>query len=277
MKLIQNATIVLFLLITPTMLLSQDLIVKRNNDTITCKVKEVGIDEIKYSLPTFPDDVAFSIDKENVLKIVFRNGNEMKFSKEMTNPENYADNKKNAWKLDFISPLTGNLTFGYEHSIKPGRSFEVALGIIGAGVNVNEDDNGGLFIKAGYKFIRSPDFYLRGMRYAHVLKGGYVRPEFQLGYYNTDETEYNYDYSAGYSSRIERNINVITGAFLLNIGKQWVYDNSFLMDMYFGVGYGFNTNKYDYGDGSYHYGFVLANEDVPVSFTAGLKIGILSK
>ncbi len=258
----------------PVLLCSQDMIIKRSNDTIFCKVKEVGMDEIKYALPDYPDDVAFSIDKEKVQKVIFSNGKEMTIEKELTNPENYADNKKNAWKLDFISPLTGNLTLGFEHSIKPGRSFEVALGIIKAGVNVNDDDQGGAFVKLGYKFIRSPDFYLRGMRYAHVLKGGYVRPEFQFGFYTTDEYEYNYDYVNAYDRYSTHRVGVFTGAFLLNIGKQWVYDNSFLVDMFVGVGYGFDTNPYNYGD--YHYSFLLVDEDVPLSLTAGLKIGILS-
>lgn len=260
----------------PAFSFSQDLIVKRNNDTIQCKIKEVGMDEIKYALPDYPEDVAFSIDKEVVKKAVFSNGKELEFSKEMTNPENYADNFKNAWKIDFISPLTGNLTFAWEHSIKPGHSYELSLGIIGAGVNINEDDHGGVFVKAGYKFIRSPDFYMRGMRYAHVLKGSYIKPEIQLGFYTTDESEYYYDYnyySGSYTKH--EDVGVLTGALLLNIGKQWVYDNSFLMDMYVGIGYGFDTNPYNYGD--YHYSFSLPDEDVPFAITAGLKLGFLSK
>jgi hypothetical protein len=272
MKLKAFATLLALSLIYPAFLMSQDLIIKRSNDTIQCKVKEVGMDEIKYALPDYPDDVVFSLDKDRVQKVIFSNGKELTFKQDMIDPDNYADNKKNAWKIDFISPLTGNTTLGFEHSLKPGRSVELSLGIIGAGVNVNDDDAAGVFVKFGYKFIKSPDYYLRGMRYAHILKGGYVRPEFQFGLYSTDE--YIYDYGYGYSESIKR-VDVFTGAFLLNIGKQWVYDNSFLVDFYVGVGYGFDTNKYNYGD--YHYGFLLVDEDVPISFSAGLKIGFLSK
>lgn len=264
----------IFFLILAQPVLSQDQIHKRNDEIIQCKVKEIGMDEIKYALPDYPADLLFSIDKNNVSKVVFENGQEMTFQVELSNPENYTDNKKNVIKVDFLSPLTGNTTFYYERSIKPGRSLEAGLGIIGLGIDVGERNAAGFFTKFGMKFIKSPDFYLRGMRYAHILKGGYVKPELTLGYYAMDREIYYYDgfYNGNYS---EERQNVITGAILLNVGKQWVFDNAFLVDFYFGIGYGFDsTNDYDEG---YHFGFLMPGEDVPISFSAGLKLGWLFK
>lgn len=253
---------------------AQDQIIKKNADTLNCKVKEIAMDEIKYSLPDFPSDVSFSIDKDAVSKVIFNNGKELEIKKEMTNPANYMDNKKNAIKVDFLSPLTGNTTFSYERSLKPARSIEGTLGIIGLGADYNDLDPRGAFVKFGMKFIKSPDFYLRGMRYAHVLKGAYIRPEIQFGYYSRLNDVYNYDYYYNYYEYAEREEN-FTMAIMLNIGKQWVFDNSFLVDWYVGVGYGFDSNSDDYNE--YHYSFVNASEDVPLSFTAGLKIGFLFK
>lgn len=261
---------------------SQDQIHKKNKEIIDCKVREIGMDEIKYSLPDYPQDLLFAIDKDNVEKILFENGKEMFFQKEISNPENYLDNKRNAIKVDFLSPLTGNTTFYYERSLKPGRSLEAGLGIIGLGIDPNDRNPGGFFTKFGAKFIKSPDFYLRGMRYAHVLKGAYVKPEFTFGYYARDYEYWWYEDSAwggGEYYRVERD-KVFTAAILLNVGKQWVFDNSFLVDFFFGIGYGFDskTDKdyyYDY-DG-YHYGFLMADESVPISFSAGLKMGWLFK
>ncbi len=165
---------------------AQDIIMKKNKELIKCKVKEIGLDEIKYSLPDYPADVLFSIDKDDLDKIVFENGKEMEFQQKMSNPATYAENKKNLLKIDFLSPLTGNTTFGYERSLRPGRSYEVNLGIIGLGVDVSDRNAGGAFLKFGYKLIKDPDFYLRGMRYAHILKGGYIKPEIALGLYGHD-------------------------------------------------------------------------------------------
>ncbi len=255
--------------------ISQDQIIKNNKDTIPCKVREIGMDEIKYSLPEYPTDLLFSIDKENVDRIVFGNGQEMTFQHELTNPDNYLDNKRNAIKVDFLSPLTGNTTLYYERSIRPGRSIEASLGLIGLGKNVGEYNASGVFLKFGPKFIKSPDFYLRGMRYAHVLKGTYVKPELTLGYYARTFENWFYDgYMENY--RKERK-SVFSGAILLNVGKQWVFDNSFLVDFFFGVGYGFDSIGDEYFDDNYHFSFIKVDDEIPLSFSAGLKMGGLFK
>ncbi len=253
---------------------AQDIMIKKTQDTVFCKIREIGTDDIKYSLPNYPDDVDFSIDKNKVIKVVFSSGQEIRFQEEMTNPENYADNKKNALKIDFLSPMTGNLTLGYERSLKPGQSIEAAVGFIGAGKTSNDINPAGVFLKVGMKFIKSPDFYLRGMRYAHVLKGGYVKPEFAMSFYSRDYISYEHNYVTYNSTRTRNRESVVSGAVLLNLGKQWIYNNSFLVDFYGGVGYGFQTGEYD---GGYQYGYEIITEELPLTFSAGLKIGFLFK
>ena len=73
-------------------IVAQDIIIKKDNSEIKCKIKEIGLDEIKYTLPEYSEDVTFAIDKDNVLKIIFENGKELTFQKEMYNPANYKDN-----------------------------------------------------------------------------------------------------------------------------------------------------------------------------------------
>lgn len=250
--------------------LAQDLILKKNNETIHCKIREIGLDEIKYNMPDYSTDIMFAIDKDKIAKIVFENGKEMIFEKEMTNPLNYEDNKKNIIKIDFLSPLTGNTTFAYEHSLRPGRSYEVTLGIIGLGLDNNDRNPGGAFAKFGYKFIKDPDFYLRGMRYSHILKGSYVKPEITFGFFNHDVwTWRDYDYSSEESRE-----SVISGTVQIVVGKQWVMDNAFSIDFFGGIGYGFSTSE-DYT--AYHYGYTVAGESFPLAFSAGFKIGYLFK
>lgn len=262
-------------------LFAQDMILKKNNELIKCKIKEIGLDEIKYSLPEYSQDVIFSIDKDDIDKIIFENGKEMEFQKNMTNPENYKENKKNILKIDFLSPLTGNTTFAYERSLRPGRSMEASLGIIGLGNDIDDENAGGAFLKVGYKFIKDPDFYLRGMRYAHILKGGYIKPEIAFGFFSRDVWRYNYDpYSSYYDYQTSRS-EVFSGTLQLIFGKQWVFDNAFAVDLYAGVGYGFSSentgNDYYYNNSGYHYGYMIADNSFPISFSSGLKIGYLFK
>ena len=143
------------------------------------------------------------------------------------------------------------------------------------GIDPNDNDPRGAFLKFGMKFIKSPDFYLRGMRYAHILKGAYVKPEISFGYYSKDFEYYDYSNPYHYNYVTERE-SIATGAFHLDIGKQWVYDDAFLVDFFFGIGYGFTTQQDNY-DPTYQYGYMIASEVVPISFSAGLKLGFLLK
>jgi len=267
MKIRTLPLIIIGLILFSGNIFGQDKIHKRNQEIIDCKIKEIGTESIKYSLADYPEDVLFAIDKDKVLKVIFEDGREMDFMVELSNPENYVDNKKNAIKLDFISPLTGNTTFAFEHSLKPGRSIEAGLGIIGLGYMPRDRDSKGVFLRFGYKFIKSPDFYFSKMRYSHILKGGYVKPEVSFGYYS--ETVSHYYGTAEVSSSKEQ---TFTGSIHLILGKQWVFDNSFLVDFFGGIGYGFNG-----GDKEYQYGYINASTDFPLSFSGGLKVGFLFK
>jgi hypothetical protein len=271
MKKILPVLIALMAIFVTQSVVAQDVILKKDNNLINCKIKEVGLDEIKYSLPDYPADLIFSIDKDNITKIIFEGGKEMTFQKEMTNPENYKDNKKNALKINFLSPLMGSTSFSYERSLKPGRSMEGTIGIIGLGLDPNGENPGGAFVKFGYKFIKDPDFYLRGMRYAHILKGGYLKPEISFAFFGHDTYDYYIDYYP--YTNYDRRENVVSGTLQLVMGKQWVFDNAFLIDMYSGVGYGFTTENY----GGLSYGYVIGDNSFPISFSAGLKIGFLFK
>ena len=255
----------ILLLAVSQFVIAQDQIHKKNNEIINCKITELGSESVKYKLPDYPDDVSFTIDNDRLTKIVFENGKEHFFQKEMFNPEYYVDDKKNVIKLDFISPLTGNTTFAYERSLKPGQSFEVSLGIIGMGFDPGGENARGAFTKFGYKFIKTPDFYFNKMRYAHILKGSYIKPEISFGYYSHEYE--NHEISG--SPYIEKE-TVVSGALHLVLGKQWVYSNVFLVDFSVGVGYGFDNT-----DGDYHYGYINSDSSFPISGSANLKVGYL--
>ncbi|MCD4732426.1 MAG: hypothetical protein K8R74_17625, partial [Bacteroidales bacterium] len=175
--------ILLTVFVSAHLINAQDQIYKKTKEVIHCKVKEISLDDIKYKLFDANNEIIYSIDKAQISKVVLENGDEIQFKDNFKNPENYADNKKNALKIDFLSPLTGNTSLSYEHSIQPGRSYEITLGLIGLGIDPNNHNQAGFFVKGGLKFLKSPDFYLRGMRYAHILKGSYVKPEIAFGYY----------------------------------------------------------------------------------------------
>jgi hypothetical protein len=215
---------------------AQDRIIKISKDTINCQVKEIGDDEIKYTQKDYRGDLIFGIDKNKVSKIILGDGKELSFKDSMYDPARYKDQHKNALKVGFLSPLFGATSFSFEHSLKPGSSVEATLGIIGLGSDITDNSPRGAYLKFGYKFIKSPDFYLKGMQYSHILKGAYIRPEVSLLTYNVKSTLLYYSSSSYYASNSSTE-NYTMFALMLNFGKQWVFQDRFLIDWFAGVGY----------------------------------------
>lgn len=260
-----------FLFLLSTLIFAQgkygDRLVQRNGKVIVCQVREIGDDEIKYVMEGYRDDLVFGIDKNKVTTIIFADGRQIELSDSMYGAENYAGQNKNALKFYFFSPLFGASTFGYERSLSPGRSIELALGIIGLGTeNTTFKESDGFHFNIGYKFIKDPDFYVKGMRYAHILKGSYFKPELAFSSYNYIDKGFLY-----YNEQTALKGDVLMGAFILNVGKQWVYSDRFLIDWFVGAGYGFGDNS----GNTYHYGFSGGNKDFPMVFKGGFKVGLL--
>jgi len=248
--------------------MAQDKLIKVNKDTIKCLIKEIGDLEIKYSNPDVSDDILFGIDKDEVSSIILANGKVLTFNQSINDPEKYATNHKNAIKVNFLSPLFNSFNINYERSLRPGRSIEATVGIIGVGNDIYDTDEQGMFLKLGYKFIKSPDYYLRGQRYAHVLKGGYIRPELAVSYYKYD-FEHSYYYYDGATNDVSRETNLMF-AVLLNFGKQWVIDNGFIVDTFVGVGYGFGSDEESYG---MHKAFIGGIDEFPLALSMGVRVG----
>ena len=261
-----KSTLLTFLLSLVTLsLFSQDKIFRKDSSLIECKITEVGLDEIKYH-PVNKTSPVFTIDKNLVHKIILEGGTEIIVNDPMKDPAHYANQKKLAIKTSLFAPLTGNTNIIIEKSLRPGRSIEGTFGVIGLSTSELDESPGGAFVKFGYKAIKSPDYYMRGMRYAHILKGTYIRPELTLSYFERDNSEF------GSSGRED----IFGGALMINIGKQLVFDDIFLIDYFVGGGYGFDTH--DQNDESVnHYGYILGNNDFPFAFTAGFRVGMLIK
>lgn len=245
----------------------QDKIYKKTKEIIDCTIKEVGSEDIKYHTPEVPSDVLLSISIDKIYKIEFSNGKQMFFQDNFSDPENYADQNKNLIKVNFLEPLQGSTSFTYERSLRPGSSIESTLGIIGLGWDPTESQGAGAYLSFGIKFLSKPDHYFRKMRYAHVLKGFFIKPELILGSYKVIPFEDYYFYRQPNSSTDK--VSVTVGAFLINIGKQWVFDDAFALELYGGVGYGLKSRD-DVPQFS-----VLVGSDPPLAGRVGLRVGFL--
>lgn len=255
----------LLLLVLGLNLLGQDKIIKKNGDVLSCVVTELGADQIKYHYTDKPS-ITFGIDKALVERIEFATGEVIKIEDNTFNSmEYYANQNQRALKLGFLSPMYGNTEFTFEQVIKPGRSWEAALGIIGIGFDPYERDPSGIYGKYAYKFTRTPDYYMHRMHYSHILKGAYIAPEIAFRYVEYNSIEYNW-----FSENSRKRVNDFSLAVHLKFGKQWVYDNRFIIDAFVGIGYGSTSQDYD----MVNYGFAVLGSKLPVSTTSGIRIGL---
>ena len=255
-----------FCLITQ-MTYAQDVIYKKGGKKIHAVVKEIGLDEVKYLKYDDQQGVLYSIAKDLIIKIKFENGETEYFIEDFDNPEFYADQRNKALKFNFFSPLFGYSEFSYEQNLAPGRSFEVKLGGVGLGKNINGRDARGLYVGGSYKFYRKPDHYLRGMRYAHIMKGGYIRPEIIFGAYGEVDPDKR-------NSSFDERRTVTFGALMVNFGKQWVFSDIIVMDMFLGLGYGFDSTS---DEAIHNFTFVKLGDGFSFATSFGFRLGVLLK
>jgi len=245
-----------FILLGAFNLMAQDqLFLRGKEEAIKVKVIEVGTTEIKYKTWPVVESMPLMVEnKDRIRKIILENGTVMKFAEdEFSNASNYATQRKIAVKIDPFVITRGVISLAGEYSLKPGMSTEVGLGYIGVGNYENSelwdfDKANGFFLRAGMKFINTPDYHLKGMRYAHILKGGYIRPELVFTSYSTSSsyTGYNYINTPPYSIPVNYNneFKFTGGGFFLNFGKQWVFSDVFLVDFFMGPGIAVKKAKY---------------------------------
>lgn len=274
------------------MALAQDKIYKKGGEIIEVKVTEIGSDEIKYKLFNDQDGPTYTLDKDRILKVIYQNGRSESYQSNLKDPELYADQSKNAAKVNFLSPLLGYTQLNYEHNLRPGRGYELSLGIIGLGkrqelgsiYDATSRTNTtiyrqarGLFMGGGYKFSKLPDFVNKGTKYSHVMQGAYVKPELLLGVYGQNTLRSG---SGGIAQSQSGKETLVFGGLFINLGKQWVLGDALLVDLYGGLGYALdnrNSKKSEYYDDDFignHFA-LITGADTGLGFTGGFKIGLL--
>lgn len=279
------------LALTAITMFSQDKIYRKNGKTVEAKIIEVGADEIKYKEFNNPDGPVYVLETDRIIKIVYANGKTEKFEINIKDPEKYIGQLNKAIKIDFLGPLLGYSQFSFEKSTAVGKSYELSLGIIGAGKSwsINYYDNQfrevkrsqfGVFAGAGYKLGKLPDFLLFGKsRYTHLMQGTYVKPMVYLGNYSENRIVW----KASSNNYVVDKQNVTFGAIQLEFGRQWVLGDKFVLDIYEGFGYGFDNKKdsyeYSYNENAtaYNYANARLGRSPGLSYTFAIKFGMLIK
>jgi hypothetical protein len=206
-----------------------------------------------------------------------------------------------SFKIEPFSPFMNHICLGYEQMLKVGTNLEVKLGYIYGGLNTNFRSNyysssnyyritpvygiGG-YVKGGVKFLLGQDFVMRGVKYAHPLKGRFVRFDVDVV-----SVKYNgvsrYNYSpTGPGTYVTTDITTSSYGLFLSYGRQWVLGDILTLDYYIGLGAaGQHTN---YSNGSYTNGGYYYRETntyyyahtmlgATLAGTFGLSVGYIAK
>jgi len=290
-KQMKKGILFLILLLMCSYLHAQDTLMTRAGETRTVKILEIGLEEIKYRIWGLDDSPVIVIDKIDVKQIVFSNGEKMTIVQDamaVSTMQQQAEGKNQVIKIEFFGPLTDDLAIGYERMIKPGVNLEGKMGLIGLGLNPDFEKAGGGFLKFGAKFWSGKDYYIRGMKMSHPLRGAYVKPEIIFSqFYKYREYSY-YNSSYIYTTESDK-VNYTNFALNICFGKQILLSDIMTLDWYVGFGYGIQLSDAEDVDNSsylydinwdwtpYAYSHTYLGQSFPMTLSGGLTIGVLFK
>lgn len=253
------------LLMTGNLFAQQDKLYLKNGTLIEGAVTETSDETVKIKIKRNGDeDLIRTFSVEELDRIEFRDGTSQAFSHELevTPVLDISEMKRRGIKINFFGPLYGHTDITYENQTKPGRAYEVTLGIIGLGKNRNIESEllfgdgskrnaAGVFVSGGFKFQTKPTYRQKNKRYTHAMQGWFIKPTVTAGAYSqnrisrerTGEGEVLGLPVTFYGEPVVRKERITFGAVEIKAGKQWVFSNSFYMGFDLGVGYVFDNAK----------------------------------
>lgn len=276
----KQALTLLVVLASGLKLAAQDMIIYKDKTVEEVKVIEVTSESIKYrEFNSSEDSPIFNIEKDYLSKVIFEGGKILDLSKSIISDKRvYADQRQKAIKVDAAGISNDFLAFYYEQVVDPSRSWEAGVSLIGLGFATYEEENPmGAAVNIGYKFKRSPNFYTNKMRYGHIMRGTYIKPNLWVSLYNYDLIDYDHPPDPVTWQYPTTRESAFSAAAMIDFGNQLVFSDRFLVDYAFGVGYGVNgkqgysVNNYSFYGGMRDSGWI--NSPLTWSFT--LKVGYL--
>lgn len=292
MKKLLFLSILTCITLSTNFLFAQDTIVKKDGKIIVSKVIEISPTEIKYKKWDNLDGPTYVIYREDVRKIKYANGTEEIILPDVysTNQEAQIINKTQAVKMGFFAPLNNHIELCYERMLKMTTNAETKIGFIYPFIREMYDyDIRGAYLRFGFKYLLGQDYYIRGMRFVHPLKGSYIKTELTYVYFKEYNRVIGYVWSVPYTS-VKGDVVYNAGAINLIYGRQFILGNLLTLDLYIGLGYGitgynitnYSTNVgissidfYEFSDPANCFAYLYTGENFPLTITSGIALGYI--
>lgn len=200
----------------------------------------------------------------------------MDFETQITQRDSFNGTKTNAIKIFPTSVFFDHFALSYERYWKERITVELSLGIIKSGIfrfgylesqRVNQNGFGerqntlGIILKLGAKYMMNNSKF----NIAQPLKGFFIKPEFVfVGFDKTNFLRYQWVTPAEgdpFRREIRSDLYSRSGAFLINVGNQYVFSKSFSFEWNFGLGVSSHFQSYSNSE------FIVGNES---NFLEGL-------
>jgi hypothetical protein len=154
-------------------------------------------------------------------------------------------------------------------ALSPTRAFVSEIGVIGPKSSSTSGDSkdSGVCFRLGYRLKRTPEFLLPGMEWGYNLAGFYVQPEIAVSMFNSTPSGSSGTGSTSYTS----------GAFLINLGKQFIVGDIVTVDLGFGLGYGTSSSSSSTSETRNNYYTHIVSSNGGLAATASFSMGILLK
>lgn len=277
-------------------IVKMDTMITTKNTNLIGKITKVSETEIEYKKIYEPDAPVYTVNKDKIKEIRWGNGTvERVVPDEMgVNKELEIIDKRSTIKFNFFSPVNDQIKFSYEHSVKVGTNIEIAAGLINnsmlkSSFNYGKQLTQGGTLSVGVKFLLGQDYYIKGMKYTHPLKGWFIKPEIAYSGYTVRGIQI-YNWTPYNSSLLytDRKINSI--ALLINYGRQFILGNVLTLSYSVGLGYSYVDSKFsnpavvasnyynsDYNNPPTNLYTHLRAGSVPIAFNGALTIGYIFK
>lgn len=269
----KNLLFTLVLICVTLFSFGQDKIIKRDRTEILCKVTEIGTTEIKYKKADNLEGPTYTVNKSEVLKIIFENGTEENFEvNEMSVVPSKNRHLKRAITTRPFSLLAGHVCLGYQQALHPTRAFIAEIGWIGPSVGDLFGPASGAYGRIGFRLKSTPEVVSEGMEWGFNLGGYYIQPE--IAYSSFSKTTSDFDWRNNITVTSTRNYT--SGAFLISFGRQMIAGDIMTFDMSSSIGYGFTSA----GVGNpnfFHYSHAIFSQGTPIALNVTISMGFLVK
>ncbi len=263
---------------------AQDSLFHINGTVMVGTVEEIGVSNVRYRAQSGDHAVLVTVERSELARVKLASGQNFEWVRLSLDAKGRAiAATRNHIAIDVLAPALNHATFGYQRVIDQYVSLSVKAGYIGLYERDRHNSaykakRGGL-IKIGLN-LRLPNSFKRmtTLQQLHPLMGWYVRPEIVVSAWQQESYYYNpfgYSYHA-YTA------NYLSGAFLFNVGGQWLLSNRLSFGIYGGAGYGFQLfdgAPAEQGSGfvrePYAYTHLHLGEYTPLVASGGMMVGVL--